>query len=354
MTNRGLAPTDLDPAGIEEFLADRRADRSRRVPYRRGLLLLLEHLTRERVITPVDTPARTALDELIEVYRGWLIADRGLAATTVLRYERTARRFLGYRPGVSGVDVAEVNGAEVSAFLLAECARCSVGAAKGRVAELRSLLRYLYLRGMTPLPLAAAIPPVAGWHDTGIPPTMSAAQLQALLDSCDRTSAAGARDFAIMTLVARLGLRSIEVARLQLDDVNWRTGEIIVCGKARRRDRMPLPVDVGDALAAYLRDGRPSIEHRQLFVTCRAPRRGIRADLVGGVVQRACRRAGLPAVGPHRLRHTLASQLLAKGVALSDISQVLRHQDLATTAVYAKVDLGSLRAVGRPWPGTQR
>jgi site-specific recombinase XerD len=354
MAARGLMPAELSLARVKEFLADRRADQFRQAPYRRGMVMLLEYLIAEDVVVADDLPARTALEDLVDAYHEWLVDDRGLAATTVLRYEKTARRFLQQSGRVEAVNVAGLTGAEVSAFLLAECARCSVGAAKGRVAELRSLLRYLYLRGLTPLPLAAAVPPVAGWHDTGIPPTLSAADVAVLLDSCDRSTPVGTRDFAIMSLLARLGLRSIEVARLELDDVDWRRGEVVIRGKARRRDRLPLPVKVGEALAAYLADARPATRCRQLFVTCRAPRRSIRADLVGDVVERACHRAGLPTVGAHRLRHALASELLAQGATLSDISQVLRHRDLATTAIYAKVDLASLRAVARPWPGETR
>lgn len=157
-----------------------------------------------------------------------------------------------------------------------------------------------------------------------------------------------------MMLLARLGLRSAEVARLELSDVDWRLGELTIRGKARHRDKLPLPTEVGEALAAYLADARPGTDCRQVFITCRAPRRGIKPDLIGDVVQRACLRAGLPHVGAHRLRHAVATELLAKGATLTDISQVLRHRDLATTAIYAKVDLMSLRAVARPWPGAQR
>jgi site-specific recombinase XerD len=354
MTARTLTPADLNVAVIDRFLVDRRADHFRQVPHRRGLLLLVDHLVGEGV-TPVDEPPTTALDALVEDYRQWLFHDRGLSATTVLRYENTARRFLRQHVATGDVaQIADLTGVTVNAFLLAESRRCSVGAAKGRVAELRSLLRFLHVRGRVPLPLGTAIPPVAGWHNTGIPPTLPAEVIGQLLDSCDRSSPTGSRDFAMLMLVARLGLRSIEVARLQLDDVDWRHGEVIVRGKARRRDRLPLPVDVGQAVAAYLADARPPISPRGLFVTCRAPRRPIRADLVGDVVERACRRRGIPTVGPHRLRHALATEMLASGVALTDISQVLRHRDLATTAIYAKVDFASLRAVARPWPGATR
>jgi site-specific recombinase XerD len=320
-------------------------------------LLLLRWYLVEVGAMPLDGHAvRSALDELIDDYRRWLLHDRGLAEATVRRYERTARRFLAQRSG--GVEVADLTGAEVSAFLLAETGRCSVGAAKGCVAELRSLLRYLFVTGQTAVALAAAVPPVAGWHDTRIPPTLPAETIQALLDSCDRSSATGMRDFAILMLLARLALRSIEIARLQLDDVHWRAGEITIRGKARRVDRLPLPAETGEAVATYLTNARPASTLRPLFLTCRAPRRGITTWVVHDVVRHACRRAEVPAVGPHRLRHAVACRMVAHGVALSDISQVLRHRDLATTATYAKIDLASLRGVAQPWPtaepGAQR
>jgi integrase len=182
---------------------------------------------------------------------------------------------------------------------------------------------------------------------------MPQADIEALLANCDRSTLDGARDRAMLMLLARLGLRSIEIARLQLDDLDWRAGDLLVRGKARRDDRLPIPDDVGNALAGYLAlRGRHG--SRAVFLTLRAPTRPIRADLVGDVVQRHCRQAGVPHVGPHRLRHTLATQMLAAGAALADISQVLRHSDLATTAIYAKVDLGRLREVARPWPGATR
>jgi site-specific recombinase XerD len=199
-----------------------------------------------------------------------------------------------------------------------------------------------------------AVPPVGGWRFATLPTTMTAADVQELLDSCDRSSPVGVRNFAMMTLIARLGLRSIEVARLELRDVDWRAGELVVRGKARRRDRLPLPAEVGEALAAYLSCGRNPEGSRHLFLTCKAPRGPIRADLVGDVVERACERAGLPHVGPHRLRHALAGELLRQGAGLVSIGQVLRHQDLATTALYAKVDLSTLRAVAQVWPGATR
>jgi site-specific recombinase XerD len=292
----------------------------------------------------------TPPEQLIAEYRDWLVGERALAEPTVIRYERLARRFMAARVSDAGeLDVAGLSGADVSAFLLEECARVSVGSAKGRVAELRSLLRFLYLRGFTDMALAASVPSVAGWRDTEIPATMAPADVQQLLGSCDQSTLGGARNYAIMLLLARLGLRSIEVARMELEDLDWRAGELV----ARRYDRLPLPADVGEALARYL-SLRGKRHSRHVFLTVKAPTRPIRAELVGDVVQRGCLRAGIAHVGAHRLRHTFASELLRHGASLVDISQLLRHSDLATTASYAKVDLGRLRQVARPWPGATR
>jgi site-specific recombinase XerD len=355
MEREGREPGQIDIAGVAAFLASLRADGHRRVPTVRSLRSLVLYLQGVGVIAPVDGPRELSpLEELVGEYRQWLVAERGLAAATVLRYEALARRFLTER--VSPADergVEKLGGGDVSAFLLRECARVSVGSAKGRVAELRSLLRFLYLRGFTELALADSVPSVAGWRDTTIPATMPRADVERLLACCDRSTLGGARNLAILMLLARLGLRSVEDARLELSDLDWRAGELVVRGKARREDRLPLPADVGDALAAYLSlRGRRS--SRRVFLTLKAPTRPIRADLVGDVVQRACLRAAVAHVGAHRLRHALASELLRKGASLIDISQVLRHSDLATTAIYAKVDLGRLRQVARPWPGAGR
>jgi site-specific recombinase XerD len=354
LSAEGLEAAQLNEERMAAFRTARHEAGRRKIPGMRAMVPLLSYL-REAGVAPAGQPLLTPLGALLGQYRSWMVQERGLAPATVLRYESTARRFL--REQASAGDTfapAVLTGADINAFLLRECGRVSAGSAKGRVAELRSVLRFLYLQGITPLRLGTAVPPVGGWRFAALPPTMTAADVQLLLDSCDRSTSIGVRDFAIMTLVARLGLRSIEVARLELRDVDWRAGELVVRGKGRRQDRLPLPAEAGEALVAYLSSGRNPESARHLFLTCRAPRGPIRADLVGDVVERACRRAGLPAVGPHRLRHALAGELLRQGAGLVAISQVLRHQDLATTALYAKVDLGSLRQVAQPWPGAAR
>lgn len=355
MALESVGVEQLGSVAIDAFVCARRADGFRRVPSRSSLRLLLDYLRDAGVVSAEVLAPFSVLDRMLDEYRHWLIVDRGLAQMTVARYESLARRFLAERVAVDGaVVIDDLTGADVFGFLRNECARLSVGAAKGRVADLRSLLRFLYLQGLTPLALAASVPPVAGWRDTGMPTSMSPADVETLLDGCNRVGHSDMRDFAILMLLARLGLRSVEIARLELSDVDWRAGEIFVIGKARRRDTMPLPRDVGDAIVAYLTGGRPETGLRQMFLTSHAPRRPIRADLVGDVVRRACERAGLKPVGAHRLRHALATEMLRRGVTLTQISQVLRHSDLATTAIYAKVDIDTLGHVAKPWPGATR
>ena len=354
MVAEDLAVAQLDGDVILAFVEAHSAQGSVPSVIARGSRSLLIYLRELGVVSPERGDAVTPLGELIEDYRAWLVGERGLAPLTVARYVALAARFLGER--VSAVDelgVLDLSGEQVTAFLLRECERLSVDSAKGKVGELRSLLRFLFVRGLIELALGDAVPPVAGWRDTGIPRSVPPADVEQLIASCDRSTLDGARDAAIVLLLARLGVRSIEVARLELADLNWRAGELLVRGKGGREDRLPLLDDVGGALAEYLAV-RGRHESRRVFLTLRAPTRPIRPDLVGDVVRRACHQAGVAQITPHRLRHALASEMLAQGASLQDISQVLRHQHLSTTTIYAKVDLGRLRQVALPWPGAER
>lgn len=346
----GLGAGGLSGARLGEYLRVRRAAGCRRYLSERSLAPLLGFL-RDRAVVP-EAPAVGALEGLeglLIAYHDWLVGERDLAAKTVLRYDGLARRFLEEAAGEGGVEA--LSAADVTAFLVRECSRYSVGSAKGRATELRSLLRFLYVKGFTAVPLAAAVPGVAGWTGVRLPVAIGAEQVRALIGSCDRTRVVGRRDFAILTLLGRLGLRSGEIAGLGLGDIDWRAGEIVVRGKGRRSDRLPLPADVGEALAGYVADGRPRVACREVFVRGRAPLRGIHPTTVSTVVRHACVRVGLPVVGAHRLRHAAAAEMLARGAPLAEIGQVLRHRDPATTALYAKVDLGALRMVAQSWPG---
>ena len=356
MAEVGLFVGDLNPAWIEEFLASCRARGQRRVPTLASATALLEYLTGMGVVEAESPPVQTARDRLLADYRAYLLDTRGLTSVTALRYQRFAKRFLAQRTshnggvlGCEGLTVMEIN-----EYLLAASARLVVESAKREAADLRSLLRFLYVRRIIDADLGASMPPVAAWRGTRLPQGVSAAQVEAVLNGCDRSTSSGRRDYAVLCLLARLGLRSGEVAALQLGDIDWRLGEIVVRGKARRRDRLPLPADVGAALAAYLREDRPRSAVHQAILTLYAPPRPIHPSSITNLVHRACRRAGMPEVGGHRLRHALATEMLRRGADLIEIAQVLRHSDLGTTFDYAKIDRVALKTVVRPWPGVRR
>lgn len=351
LDKRGLGVGDICSARLQEFFADIAAQpgRSRSAVAMRPLLTWL----RERDLCPDDPPAASGpLDELMERYRHWMRTDRQLARLTMRSYELGARVFLGGRAleGRGDDGVEGLREQDVTAFLLAEAGRgLSTKSMQGRVAQLRSLLRFLYLQRVIPSPLGEGVPPVPGWKDTGVPNPLAAAGVQVLVDSCDRSTASGKRDLAILLMLARLGLRAAEVAGLGLDDFDWRAGEVTVHGKGGRCDRMPLPVEVGEAVSQYLLNARPESECRRVFLTMVAPLRPLKTSAIGQVVWRQCRRAGVEPVRAHRLRHALATDLLANGVRLPAIAQVLRQRDLATTAIYAKVDYPALGILARPW-----
>jgi integrase/recombinase XerD len=303
------------------------------------------------VLAPVvvDGP----VEELLGDYRGYLARERGLADSSIENYGRVARLFLSEREGVDGLALERLTAAEVSGFLARECPKRGVAGARDLVNGLRQLLRYLHVAGLISVPLRWAVPAVADLRDRSLPRGLDAATVAKLLAGCDRRRTVGRRDFAILILMVRLGLRAGEVAALSLDDLDWRQGEIVVHGKGSREDRLPLPVDVGQALVSYLRR-RPRTESRRVFLRVRAPAGPLPVSGVTHVVSGACVRVGLPPVGAHRLRHTAATGMLRAGASLPEIAQVLRHRQLETTAVYAKVDRKALRPLALPWPGGTR
>lgn len=351
LEGNGLAAGDVATATVEAFLSDWGVG-GHRTPTLKAIRPLLEWLSVQGVMGADPAAPRLAVDELLADYREWMVVERALAARTVGRYETTARRFLaGRAQGPEATGAEGLTGQAVTAFLLAEASRgLARGSVQGRVAELRSLLRFLHWKGLTDSALTESVPPVPGWKDTAVPPRLATTAVRTLLDSCDRTTPTGQRDFAMLLLLARLGLRAAEVARLELDDVDWRAGEFVVRGKARREDRLPLPTDVGEALSAYLVQARPRVASRIVFLTVAAPPRPLWPTTVSQMVWRQCIRAGLRPVRAHRLRHALATDLLDNGVTLPKIGQVLRQRDLATTASYAKVDYTALRELALPWP----
>jgi site-specific recombinase XerD len=356
--DRWMAGEGLGVEGLSWSAAQRFLDARSRSGYARVLTLaslnpLLDCLRSRGVVPAEDSAEPTPTEALLAAYGRHLVHDRGLAVTTVRRYVSFARRFLVARASQTrtATGAEELTGAEINAFMLEAAGRLVLESAKREAADLRALLRYLYLAGWLETDLGTAMPPVAVWRGRSLPPTMKPAEVDALIASCERTTPRGLRDRVVLLLMARLGLRAGEVAALELGDIDWRAGEIVVRGKARRQDRLPLPAEVGEALVEYLRVARPPAACRQVVLTLYAPVHPIRPSTLTTVVYKACEHAGLVRVGGHRLRHALASEMLRQGGDLLEIAQILRQSDLGTTAGYAKVDRSALRSVARPWPG---
>jgi integrase/recombinase XerD len=352
MEAEGLGVEELTSRAVERFVAERR-----RVGYRssvspKSLRPLLGYLGRLGVRPAGDAEPPTAVDRRLAEFRRYLLMERGVTPGTVGVYEPVARLFLEERSQPIAEDLARLSGREIHAFVLREARQRRQRAVELMVCALRSLLRFLRVQGWIAMPLAEAVPSVRKRRE-GLPRGLAGDQVSMLLASCDRDTAAGRRDFAILMLLTRLGLRRGEVAALELDDVNWRAGEIVIAGKGSRHDVLPLPVDVGEALVDYLRHGRPRDFGRRLVLPTRAPYRELSPGAVSAVVVRACKRAGLERVGAHRLRHTIATELLRRGAPLPEIGQLLRHQSIDTTAIYAKVDRRALSRLALPWPGSE-
>lgn len=353
LAGRGLEPSVLSsPEVVEEFFAVRRAAGYTNHRTAKALAPLLAHLRQLGVVDPAPVAELTAAQALLERYRDHLTRERGLASTTARGYVDAVRAFVTEREADGQLDLAGLTAAEVTAFVVRICPGQSRGSAKMTVTALRSLLGFLHVDGILEGSLVAAVPAAASWRLAGLPKGLTPGEVSRLLAAPDRRTRNGRREFAVLMLLVRLGLRAGEVAALELDDIDWRAGELIVRGKGDRQERLPLPDDVGRALVGYLQRGRPStIEGRRVFSRVQAPHGPMTANAVSSVVLAAGQRAGLGVVRAHRLRHTAATQLLAAGASLVEIGQLLRHRSQLTTAIYAKVDTEALRGLARPWPG---
>jgi integrase/recombinase XerD len=348
---QGLTAGEFTPVRVGEFLEARRADGYTARVSLRGLTPLLGYL-RGLGVVPLPSVAvgGTPGELLLAAYRDYLQCERGLAAGTVGRYLAVARLFLAECERADGLDLQRLTAGDVTSFVVFQCRGPRVASAMVLVTALRSLLRFLLVEGYTDRPLAQVVPTATGWAEGSLPRALRPEVIAAMRAGCDERTVVGLRDLAILTVLHRLGLRAGEVAGLELADVDWRQGEIVVRGKGNRQERLPLPADVGEAMVAYLRH-RPRVECQALFLKVRAPIVGVSREVVGQLVRAACRRAGLPAVGPHRLRHSAATATLAGGASLAEVGQLLRQRSATATAIYAKVDRAALRTLALPWPG---
>jgi site-specific recombinase XerD len=351
----GLRVGDLNGEVIDEFFAGRGPSRSR-CRTARSLEPIMAHLRSIGVVAPAPRLASGRTDaevELLDRYRRWCVAQRGLTSATADEYVRRVAVFLSlWRPDAHFV-IADLDGCAILATVRAAADAMPSPSLRCMVTALRSFLRFLHATGRIAVSLVAAVPALKTWPRTALPSVLPAGDARRLVVGCDPSTPRGRRDAAIVVVLLRLGLRASEVARLELDDIDWRAGEMTIKGKGGRLDRLPLPVEVGEAIAAYLREGRPSSTHRSVFLTATAPIRPLSPDGVGSLVYRVCTRAGVARVGPHALRRTLATETLRAGAPMSEVAQLLRHVDQATSSIYAAADVAAVAVLAQPWPGVQ-
>ena len=324
-----------------------------------ALKQLVDFLRQQGLVPAEKKPSHRLMpvDRCVQEFERYLREDRALASATILNYVPFIRNFLDDRFGNERVMLGRLCASDIVRFVQRQAPRLHRKRAKLMTTALRSFLQYSRYRGDVKLDLAAAVPPVANWSLTSIPRAIPANQVRQLLASISRRTAIGRRDYAILLLLARLGLRSSEVAFLDLDGIDWKAGRLSVSGKGGRRAELPIPADVGEAIVAYLQHGRPHSTSRRVFLRGKAPIRCfLGPSAIGSIVRHALERAGInaPTKGAHQFRHGLATQMLRHGASLTEIGEVLGHRSPETTKIYAKVDLDALRLLALPWPGGGR
>jgi integrase/recombinase XerD len=349
---RGLGPAALSEVVIGEFIQERRRE-GRRPWTPVGLAPLLGFL-RDRAGAPVPEARPAAMPtcpegKLLARFEEYLVSERALAPSSARVYAAAARAFAA-QICLPGGGVRPMTASQVTRFVMAESSRRSVRGGRMMVTAVRALLRWLHQCGTLASDLSGAVPGVAPWSGRRAISPPTAGQVGAVLAGCRQAPRTGARDFAIVLMLARYGLRKSEVAALRLEDIDWRSGKITIRGKRSHTDTLPLTTDVGEALAGYLTGSHRPGSCRALFLSAKAPARPLAAASIGGVVRKACLRAGVPPFGPHRLRHFTGTEVLQAGGTLAEAGQLLRHRRPATTSIYLSVTTAALRPLARPWP----
>ena len=355
LDQQGFSVTELDQITLNEFLLFRG---------RRGSIFkiepptlrdLLKHLRETGVVPDAVQVDDNSKRRRIEYgFTEYLAKERGLEQITIDTHLQIARQFLSDQFDTRPIVLNNLHPNDIVRFILRCTETVSSKSAQRIVCSLRSFFRFLYQRGETAIDLSPSALTVANWQLSELPKFLEPEQVERLLHSCNQDTLIGQRDYVILMLLARLGLRAGDVVHMTLDDIDWEVGELIVCGKSDRQQRLPLPHDVGEALVRYLSHGRPRCPSRRVFIRINAPHKGFSSSVaICNIVRRALKRAKLnPAFkGSHLLRHSLATQMLRGGASLAEIGEILRHQRLDTTQIYAKVDLAALSALAQPWPG---
>jgi site-specific recombinase XerD len=355
LSRRHLELTGFDERVLEQYLTYRARKQSIQPGDRAALKRLLTLLRDTNVIPPASLSPIPPEDLISRQFADYLRDERGLAPKSILRHLPVIRSFLREVCPAGGIDLSKIRQDDVVRYVERHAHDSSVRSGKAMCTALRALLRYIYYVGSNRLDLAGCVPSIRYWKFANLPTYISAAQIQKVLDDCDQTTRLGRRDFAIVLMLARLGLRASEVASLTLDDLDWRSGTMLIRAKGRQQVRMPMPPDVGAAIVAYLRNDRVVSSCRKLFIRTLAPHVGFASGCaITMIAKMALKRAGIGGCahqGAHLFRHSLATELLRSGATLSQIGQLLRHEKHDTTRIYAKVDIVALRTLGRPWPG---
>lgn len=352
---QGLSAADLSQQSVSCYLRYRKS----RMRIRGGVQSTLDrllNLLREKGISRQKSfnIVKNARQEEEERYKNYLLSERGLSPQTLPNYLGFIRQFLQERFGEGTLRLSHLRAEDITEYVQRHAHSLSPSRNQLLTTALRSFLRYLRHQGDIEADLAACVPAVASWKLSSLPKFIEPYQVQRVLDCCDRRTFQGRRNYAILLLLARLGLRAGEVVVLTLDDIRWESSELILHGKGRRITKLPLTQEVGQAIADYLKNGRPPCSTRRLFIRNHAPHSGFASSMaISSLVQRALKQAGLnpPHKGAHLFRHSLATHMLRHGASLSEIGQLLRHRQINTTAIYAKVDQIALKSLARPWPG---
>lgn len=357
LLRHGKQTTDLSEQTLQQYCASRRHRRFRSSRNEHSILQKFVAFLREEGLLPRppdpcrDSPGLRIEDE----FDRYLAKERGLVLSTRLRYRYYLRRFLSSQSAPATVGFPTLQAEDVTRFVREQAPHLTADGAGVMVTALRAFFRFLRQRGEISRDLAGAVPSVANWHQASLPRFLQPHQVHAVLTRCDRRTLHGRRDYAILLLLARLGVRACEVVSLTLEDISWQSGEITIHGKAHHAARLPLPPDVGRAIALYLKD-RPPCATRHVFLCLRAPRRAFKnSEAVSTIVARRLKAAGIdcPYTGAHVFRHTIATEMLRRGGSLAEIAQLLGHQSYNTTTIYAKVDFKNLRPLAKAWPTTR-
>lgn len=355
LQKRHLVIEDLNESCINKFIRYRKKRNLLRSGDQLALKQFITFLREEGILSAFVPEIKASDIQRIEnSFAQYLQQERGLSQATVDNYLPTIRRFLTERFRKRKILFEKLRTQDISKFVLRYAHTMSPGRAQTMVNALRSFFRFLQQRGEIAIDLAAAVPAVAKWQFSEIPKFLQPEQVKHILESCDRSTSTGKRNYAILLLMSQLGLRAGEIVHMELDDILWETGELIVKGKSSRDEKLPLPHDVGQAIATYLRDIRPRCSSRRLFIRMVAPLRGFSSSVtVCTIVRDSLARAGINTgfKGAHLFRHTLATNMLRGGANITEIGEILRHQHPNATEIYTKVDFASLRTIAQPWPG---